>query len=182
MSGLWTPPGADLGEFDGPGPDPRMKHFIGGLDSDGQPLPMTYRRGREVADGWVITSTTPEGPASLLKTAKDMFALGFYAYELIASANAWAFSGVEAALKHRLARGKEVQMARLLKEAEQAGLIDEALADKLDAGRRLRNNFVHEGRQGTWTLGMAAGVIGTSFEVVAHLFPEPEAAATLTNQ
>jgi hypothetical protein len=75
---LWTPPGVDLGEFAGPEPDPRMTNFLGGLDANGQPLPMTYRRLRAAADDWIITDATPEGPARLLKAARDMFALGFY--------------------------------------------------------------------------------------------------------
>jgi hypothetical protein len=66
---IWTPPGADLGEFARPEPDPRMASFLGGLDANGQPLPMTYRRLRAVADDWIITKATPEGPARLLKAA-----------------------------------------------------------------------------------------------------------------
>ena len=77
---LWTPPGVDLGEFAGPETDPRMINFLGGLDANGQPLPLTYRRLRAAADDWIITDATPEGPARLLKAARDMFALGFYAY------------------------------------------------------------------------------------------------------
>ncbi|GGU46777.1 hypothetical protein GCM10010178_43990 [Lentzea flava] len=60
---LWTPPGADLSEFAAPEPDPRMVRFGGGFDQDGQPRPLTYRRLKECADSWVITSATPEGPA-----------------------------------------------------------------------------------------------------------------------
>jgi hypothetical protein len=52
---LWTPPGADLGEFDGPEPDPKMSNFVGGLDNSGQPLAMTYRRPRAAADDCIIT-------------------------------------------------------------------------------------------------------------------------------
>jgi hypothetical protein len=81
-------PGADLGEFAGPEPDPRMAGFLGGLDANGQPLPMTYRRRRAAADDWIITKATPEGPARLLKAARDMFALGYYFYELVACSNA----------------------------------------------------------------------------------------------
>ena len=65
-----------------------MTNFLGGLDANGQPLPMTYRRLRAAADDWIITDATPEGPARLLRAARDMFALGFYAYELVACSNA----------------------------------------------------------------------------------------------
>lgn len=169
---LWTPPGADLGEFAGPEPDSRMSNFIGGLDDQGQPLPMTYRRGRSVADGWIITTATPEGPATLLKAALDMFALGYYSYELVACSNAWSLFEVEAALKLRLGASEKTPFGKLIRQAKEAGLVSEHLADLLDTGREIRNRFVHEGRQPTWTLGMAAQVIGTSFQIVSDLYPD----------
>ena len=172
QSTLWTPPGADLGEFAGPEPDPRMRNFIGGLDERGQPLPMTYRRGRLLADEWVITTATPEGPATLLKAARDMFALGYYSYELVACSNAWSLFGVEAALKLRLGAPEKTFFSKLVKNAVDTGLMSEHLADLLDTGRDIRNRFVHEGKQPVWTLGMAAGVIGTSFQIVAELYPD----------
>jgi hypothetical protein len=167
---LWTPPNADLGEFDGPRPDPRMRNFIGGFDANGQPVPITYSRMRSASDDWLITSTTPDGPANLLKAAKDMFALGFYSYELIASSCAWSITAVEAALKLRLAEPR-YSFDRLIKLAVERDLIAESLADILDAGRQIRNRFVHEGTQPLWTLGMASNAIGTSFKVVSELYP-----------
>lgn len=172
---LWTPPGADPGEFLPPDPDPRMQHFIGGLDAQGQPLPITYRRTRSVADDWVITAATPEGPATLLKASRDMFALGYYSYELVACSNAWSLFGVEAALKLRLEAPQKTPFGRLIKDAKETGLVGEHMADILDTGRELRNRFVHEGRQPTWTLGMAGSVIGTSFRLVAELYPDESA-------
>lgn len=59
----------------------------------------------------------------------------------------------------------------MAKQAREQGLLNDDLADILDTGRELRNRFVHEGEQPTWTLGMAAGVIGASFKIVAELYP-----------
>jgi hypothetical protein len=168
---LWTPPGADLGEFDGPKPDPRMSNFVGGLDANGEPVPMTYRRLRAAADDWIITEATPEGPARLLKAARDMFALGFYSYELVACSNAWSIFAVEAALKQRLGANVKTPFRALIMEARSQGLINDHLADILHTGRDLRNRFVHRGDQPAWTFGMAAQVIGASFKIVAELYP-----------
>ncbi|TDD57689.1 hypothetical protein E1263_22620 [Kribbella antibiotica] len=99
---LWTPPGADLGEHAGPTPDERMRLFIGGLDSQGRPVPATFRRFQKQTETWPVTATTPEGPAMLLKTSREMFAHGFYVYEFIATSCAWAINAVETALKLRL--------------------------------------------------------------------------------
>jgi hypothetical protein len=63
---IWTPPGANLGDLSGPTADPRMVNFIGGVDDQGHPRPMTYQRLRQRADQWAITETTPDGPARLL--------------------------------------------------------------------------------------------------------------------
>jgi hypothetical protein len=168
---LWTPRGADLGEFDGPKPDPRMSNFIGGRDASGLPVPMTYRRLRAAADDWIITEATPEGPARLLKAAQDMFALGYYSYELVACSNAWSIFAVEAALKPRLGADEKAPFRTLITQARSRGLIDDHLADVLHTGRDLRNRFVHQGEQPTWTFGMAAQIIGASFKIVAELYP-----------
>jgi hypothetical protein len=169
---LWTPPGADLGENDHPQADRRMVNFLGGLDPDGQPLPMTFRRLREHADKWPITDATPAGPRQLLKTTQDMFAQAFYSYELATCACAWSIFAVEAALKARLQAAQNASLKKLIDRAKSLGLVDEYLADILDTGREIRNNFVHEGVQPVWTFGMADMVIGASFRIVAELFPE----------
>src|SRR5687767_14348947 len=106
---LWTPLGADLGEFAVPDPDPRMANFGGGFDCKGRPRPLSYRRLKERADSWAITSTTPEGPATLLHTARGMFPLGFYLYEQVSVASAQLIFAVEVALKQRLERRANFQ-------------------------------------------------------------------------
>jgi hypothetical protein len=177
---LWTPPGTDLGEFAPPEPDPRMTAFNGGFDEHGEPRPMTYRRLKEHADSWVITSTTPEGPATLLKTARDAFALSYYCYEQLAVAAGHSLFGVEVALKLRLERGGSFQS--LIAIALDEELISSDVADVVDTGRAIRNRFVHEGKQPAWTFGLADGVIGASYRLVSELYPEPcytEAAASV---
>ncbi|MFF3855191.1 hypothetical protein [Micromonospora sp. NPDC002575] len=171
---LWIPPNADLGELAGPSPDPRMKNFIGGFDAQGQVLPMTYMRMRAAAEKWVITKATPEGPATLLKSSRDMFCLGYYSYELVACSNSWSLFAVEAALKLRFNASKGTSFNQLIKAAHDQALISDYLADILDTGRQLRNRFVHEGKQPVWTLGMTGKVIGASFRIVADLYPEDE--------
>lgn len=132
---------------------------------------MTYRRLRAAADDWLITEATPDGPARLLKAARDMFALGFYSYELVAGSNAWSIFAVEAALKLRLGADEKTPFRKLIEQAQERDLVDDHLADILDTGRDLRNRFVHEGKQPNWTFGMAAEVIGASFKIVAELYP-----------
>lgn len=167
---LWTP-GADLGEYEGPQPDERIARLGGGMDEHGHMRPMTYRRLREFVDqDWTVTAATPEGPTTLLKTTRDMFCLGFYSYELIAASCSWSLFAVEAALKLRLNVNKSFN--QLVELAEQQGLITQELGETIDAGREIRNNFVHEGKQPMWTPGMAGEGIGASFRFVAELYPD----------
>jgi hypothetical protein len=169
---LWTPPGVDLGENAPPDADSRMMHFGGGVGSQGEVLPITYRRLHKYAhDNFVITATTPDGPARLLKAARDMFCLAFYSYELVACSASWSIFGVEAALKLRLGVERAVPLVQLVAKAREQGIVSDYAADILDAGRQIRNNFVHQGIQPAWTFGMASRAIGASFKMVAELYP-----------
>jgi len=169
---LWTPPGADLGEFDPPQPDPIMVNFSGGFDQDGHPRPMTYRRLKEVADTLTITSTTPEGPASLLGVARNMFALSFYCYQMLAASAANSIVAVESALKVRLASNARFNV--LIDKAVEEGLVAPDTADVVHAGRQIRNNYFHEGKLPQWTFAMAHNGIGASYRLVRELYPENE--------
>jgi hypothetical protein len=147
-----------------------MVHFSGGVDEHGQARPMTYRRLKEHSDSWLITSTTPEGPATLLTTARAMFALSFYCYEQLVVAASHSLFGVEVALKLRLDRADGFRS--LIEGALADGLITAEVADIVDTGRIIRNRFVHEGKQPTWTFGVADRVIGASYRLVRELYPE----------
>ncbi|MBK7623004.1 MAG: hypothetical protein IPJ14_10165 [Kineosporiaceae bacterium] len=93
----------------------------------------------------------------------------------MACSNAWSLFGVEAALKLRLSAPEKTPFAKLIREAKESALVSEHLADLLDTGREIRNRFVHQGMQTTWTLGMAGQIIGTSFQIVAELYPDETA-------
>ncbi|GAA0520951.1 hypothetical protein Ade02nite_65020 [Paractinoplanes deccanensis] len=108
-----------------------------------------------------------------------MFSLGLYSYELIACSASWSITAVEAALKLRLDAGSK-PFQWLIELAIEKGMVSAYLGDILDAGRQIRNRFVHEGRQPIWTLGMASSVIGSSFKIVAELYPSPESDGRLS--
>jgi hypothetical protein len=149
-----------------------MVEFCGGLDDRGHPRPMTYRRLRQHADAWVITSKTPEGPTTLLKTAQDMFALSFYCYEQLVVAASHSLFAVEAALRLRMR--SNATFKNLIDAAIDEGLISSEVAELVDTGRNIRNRFVHEGKHPVWTFGLADGVIGASYRLVSELYPEDD--------
>jgi hypothetical protein len=153
-----------------PEPDARMTNMIAGFDDQGQIRPMTYRVMLELTQTWPVTTATPDGPAALLKAARDMFALGFYSYELMASASVWSLFAMEAALRLRLE--STAPLAKLIELAAERNLIPKGSDGALDAGRQVRNRVVHGGLQPVWSVGMAGPVMRTSHAVVAELFPD----------
>lgn len=84
----------------------------------------------------------------------------------------WSLLAVEAALRDRLDVDDKPPLKTLLARATDAGLLDPASADRLDAGRRLRNGLAYARAQQAWTVGMAGPVVRTSHEVVRLLCPD----------
>jgi hypothetical protein len=153
-----------------PQPDRRMVNFIG-LNSGGH---TGYHELCRRARTWPTTAATPPGPAELLSTSRDLFALGYYAYSLFAVAGTWSILAIEAALKLRLDVPRMSSFRSLVRKAELAGLLPPHGWDheRLDAGRQLRNRTVHGESQQLWTPAMAESVVGASHEVVATLYPD----------
>jgi hypothetical protein len=147
-----------------------MQNFIGGFGQDGQPKPMTFLALQRHTDTWPVTKATPEGPAMLLRLSREMFAHAFFVYEFAAASCAWSLFGVEAALKLRLQ--KNASLKELIELAEERGLIRPGSGEIVDAGRKIRNRFVHEGKQPAWTFGMADRALRSSHIIVAELFPD----------
>jgi len=130
----------------------------------------------EHAASWPVTANTPDGPAGLLSVSRDLYAQGYYAYALLSVAGVWSIFAVEAALRARLGVGPRVALAALVRQAERQRLTPPAgwKDERLDAGRKLRNSFVHGGQHQFWTPAMAQPVLAAAHEAVAALFPAAE--------
>jgi hypothetical protein len=132
---------------------------------------MTPERFASTTSAWVVTEKTPTEIAEMLEVARSLYCHGFFVYEFIVVAVQQAFVALEAALAHRLDRPKD-SLGDLIGRARRTGLIDEAAFERLDQGaRRLRNGFSHAREQQAWTPGMAVPVIGSTFAIVAALWP-----------
>jgi hypothetical protein len=154
-----------------------MINFIG-LNGGGH---TGYHELRRRASSWPTTSVTPSGPAELLSTSRDLFALGYYAYSLFAVAGTWSILAVEAALKLRLNAKRNSSFKGLVVWAEAAGLLPPQGWDngRLAAGRQLRNRTVHGESQQLWTPAMAESVVAASHQAVAALYPDRSIAPAL---
>jgi hypothetical protein len=158
---LWVPRGSIIVPDSSPEVDSRMVNFLG----------LLVRR----AGSWPTTETTPDGPASLLRTSRESFCFGYYAYSLLAVAGTWSVLAVEAALRLKLGADRRDNFKDLTRQAERSGLLPSPGWDngRLDAGRELRNRTVHGETQQLWTPAMAEEVLRASHEAVAALFPHP---------
>jgi hypothetical protein len=168
---IWTPPGTDLGNQDAPEPDSMMLNFarVNGPPHSG------YHVLRAEAASWPVTESTPDGPASLLRTSRDLYAQGYYAYYFIAVAVVWSVFGVEAGLRARFGADCKRPLKSLVRQAEEEQLLPATgwEDERLDAGRELRNRLIHTGSQPGMPPAMARPMIAASHELVAALFPAP---------
>ena len=132
-----------------------------------------YHALRVQAANWPVTSSTPEGPASLLRTSRDLYAQSYYAYPLIAVAVVWSVFGVEAGLRARFDADRKRPLKSLVRQAEEEQLLPPTgwEDERLDAGRELRNRIIHTGDQPAIPPAMARSLIVASHELVAALFP-----------
>lgn len=147
--------------------------MLGGIDEKRRPILLTPEHLKDQASSWPTSASTPGGVADLLRISRKMFVHGFFVYELITVSAMWSFLAVEAALKLRL--DSRATFAPLIKRGRELGHISEKTADRVDAGRELRNELSHPTEQIVWTLGMAAPVIAASHQLVADLFPDDDA-------
>ncbi len=107
----------------------------------------------------------PNGVASLLETSRALFTHSWLAVSV-----AWSLVAVEAALREALAPVPEkMNLKDLIGRAERDGRISREWADRLAAGRQLRNGFAHGDGQRVFTVGMAAPVLAAAHKVCALL-------------
>lgn len=152
-----------------PALDPRITSFVV-LDETG-PRPLAYQDLVQHTGTWSTTSPTPPGVAELLKTTRDIYSLAVYHYELFAVASLWSLLAVEASLRVHYDDDR-ASLKALIARAQRDSLLTAEWAARLDAGRELRNSFLHGRQQPVWTPGMAAGIIRATHAAVAHLFPQ----------
>lgn len=155
-------------------PDLRMRHFLGGFDSNGQPVALSPERLLDTADTWRTSDATPRGVADLLRTARNLFVHSWWVYEFAAVAVAWSLLAVERAFRTRLEAGDRVAFGELIKRAHRQGLLTGSQAERLDAGRQLRNRFAHPDGQSVFPYGMSAPMLEVAHAVVADLFPDQQ--------
>lgn len=154
---------SSLGDF--PDPDPRWENFVGGLDESGAPRPMSYSDLEGIANGWtnlMDSSVADRGASRLLATARCVFGLSYFNYDLMAVAALLAFQAVEAAFRELYADAESVPWKRLVDRAQRESVIPNNIAELAMSGAELRNMLSHPLTQAAFTPGMAGGMVEQS--------------------
>lgn len=121
---------------------------------------------------WPVPASAPDGVAALLGTSRRLFAHAWFVYEFAAVGVTVSLQAVEAALRDRLGSGPGPALQALIERALKERLISEQDADRLDAGRKLRNRFSHPREQAAMPLAMCGEMIRYSHEVASALYPD----------
>jgi hypothetical protein len=173
---LWIARGQLLVPDPPPQADSRMANFLG-LNGGGH---SGYHELRRQTESRPTTAATPEGPADMLSTSRDLYAHGYYAYALLAVGCTWSILAVEASLRMKLDASEKTPFAVLVKQAEQQSLLPRPGWDneRLDAARQYRNRIVHGNQHGVLTPAAARGIISASHDAVAAIFPNHEETTT----
>jgi hypothetical protein len=168
----WIPHGQLLVPDTPPEADSRMANFPG-LNEGGH---TGYHELRRQAGAWPTTEATPDGPAGMLRTSRDLYAQSYYAYALMAVGCTWSVFAVEAALRMKLGADRKTQFSRLVKQAEQQSMLPRPGWDyeQLDAGREFRNRVVHGNQHGVLPPVVTRNIIGGAHQAVAALFPDQD--------
>jgi len=154
-----------------PTPDPRWAYTVGGVDDAGQLRPMSFAVLADLAAQWeeIVEPQAPpyDGPVVLLRTARSLFAHAWFDYEFMAVASLVAFQAMEAAFRLLYPDDARLPARRLLRRANEAGIVSDKVAAVADAGFDLRNQFSHPATQDALTVGMACSMLENTHRLVA---------------
>jgi hypothetical protein len=124
---------------------------------------------------WPVTDRTPEAVATMLATSRALFTHMWFVYEFGIVAVAWSLLAIEAMLRHRLDAtdlSDRRRLAGLLTDAKKAELLSAEWAGRLEAARKLRNEFAHGRMTGLLTPGMVSQMVQAAHDLAAWLFPD----------
>jgi len=113
-------------------------------------------------------------PDALLRTSRSLFAHAWYDYEFMTVACLVAFQAMEAALRIVYPEAERVPARKLVRRANEEGVLSSKIADLADTGMELRNLFSHPNTQGVFTVGMAVSVLENTHCLVALLVAEAD--------
>jgi hypothetical protein len=157
------------------------------VGADGQLRTITPDVLRLETDSWPTTADTPDGPAAMLRLARDTVVTSVIVYEQLTVAVFWSLLAVEVGLRSKLAAAgvptsagrRSFGWSKLFQEACANGLVpvgaDGAPSNIWDTARTIRNRFAHPEQVSVFSPGMALPMVRTSHVLVAELFPDDPA-------
>lgn len=144
------------------GPDTRWTTMVGDRD-----------RLVEIASDWPVHVFTPDPVAGMLRVSRELFVHGYFVYDFLMVSAIQSLLAVEAALRDVLEeppRRRGPTFHPLVERAAARGYLTAEAAEAAKAGAQLRNRWVHVEGQKVISPGIAAGILGTSHQLVAELY------------
>lgn len=112
-----------------PLPDPRARHFADG-----------FQGMHDLVRPLVIPARLPVNVRRQFETARELVRFSYYHYEFAAMAVYASIIVVEEALRERYPR---LRLAAMIDQAATDGLLTAEQAERLHAGRQIRNRYSH---------------------------------------
>ncbi|WP_459651413.1 DUF4145 domain-containing protein [Kitasatospora sp. Ki12] len=145
-----------------PVPDSRAHHFVN-----------HYSDMHELVAELVLPEHAPAYVVSVLETSRELIRHSYYRYEFTTVAVTYSLFALERALAEHLGVKKKT-LQQLIDLAAATGVISADLADRLNAGRPLRNKLAHGEMTGSaLTPVMAVNMVRAAFDTAKLLFPAP---------
>ncbi len=110
-----------------------------------------------------------DGPGHLLRMARSQFAHSWFDYEFMVTACLTGFQALEAAFRVVYSDAEKTPFRKLIRRAQNEGILPASIAEPADAGAELRNSFSHPRTQVALTLGAAAPMLENTHRLVALL-------------
>lgn len=125
---------------------------------------------RATSERWPVSEAVPESVADLLRVSRELFVHAPFSYDFFTVSVAWSLLALEAALRHRLQATVRGGLKDLIDRAERDGLVSSDDAERLHAGRQIRNRLSHPRAQVAVTPGLAEVFLETTHRAAVRLY------------
>lgn len=152
-------------------PDERWKNFFQD-GPDGRPVRMSLALLQENEREWsrLLSLALPDGVRRLFATARSLYVLSWFSYEVLVVASFVAFQALEATFRQVVypEAGDGVSFARMVKWAERDGILSAEWGEILQSGAELRNALAHPLDQTAFTPALTRSVLETTHKVASR--------------
>lgn len=121
-------------------------------------------------NGWQVSEAVPDDMAGVLRTARLLLVHSYLVYEFAHVAVTWGLLALEAALYVCLGAQDKQDLGRLLRQANDLGLITGEEFTALEGTRELRNIIVHGGLRSSSSPSSAVEMVAVIHDAISDIY------------